>query len=197
VTEIGFCPPPTAKPRPRRRNPKNGEVARGERRRRLSRPDGMTCWWGGPRRTNDIPLPPHRSSEDFWFHVAAEFGLPRRGAGQKKKFVSEGLRTAAPGGPSKLAASLRPRYCRRRRRGRGGGPPSAAARRQQAARGINPGQSAGFLDRFKSVQVAPWRRKGTRRIRAALQDRRAAAARHLSRLIDAQGLGDASSDVAA
>src|ERR1700712_2089371 len=114
-------------------DPENGIwQGRGIARRFVS-PDGMTLRLGAPR--------------DFWFHVAAESGshvVVRN---------PEGL-DRCPKETEQFAASLAAGYSKARK---GGRVAVHVCRCEEVSkpRGFPPGKV--LLERFKSVQVAPWR----------------------------------------
>jgi predicted ribosome quality control (RQC) complex YloA/Tae2 family protein len=115
--------------------------------RRFVSPDGMTVLVGKTAEDNDILSLRLASPRDFWFHVAAESGshvIVRN---------PEGL-DRLPKETEQLAASLAAGYSKARKGGR------VSVHMCRAGdvgkpRGLPAGKVV--LDRFKNLQVAPWR----------------------------------------
>jgi predicted ribosome quality control (RQC) complex YloA/Tae2 family protein len=115
--------------------------------RRFVSPDGLTVLVGRTAEDNDVLTFRLGGPRDFWFHVAAESGshvVVRN---------PEGL-DRLPKETEQFAASLAAGYSKAKK---GGRVAVHVCRCQDVSkpRGFPPGKV--LLDRFKSVQVAPWR----------------------------------------
>jgi predicted ribosome quality control (RQC) complex YloA/Tae2 family protein len=115
--------------------------------RRFVSPDGMTVLVGKTAEDNDILSLRLAGPRDFWFHVAAESGshvIVRN---------PEGL-DRLPKETEQLAASLAAGYSKARKGGRVS-VHMCRAGDVSKPRGLPAGKVV--LDRFKNLQVAPWR----------------------------------------
>jgi predicted ribosome quality control (RQC) complex YloA/Tae2 family protein len=115
--------------------------------RRFVSPDGMTVLVGKTAEDNDILSLRLAGPRDFWFHVAAESGshvVVRN---------PEGL-DRLPKETEQLAASLAAGYSKARKGGRVS-VHMCRAGDVSKPRGLPAGKVV--LDRFKNLQVAPWR----------------------------------------
>jgi len=118
--------------------------------RRFVSPDGMTVLVGKTAEDNDVLSLKLAAPRDFWFHVAAESGshvIVRN---------PEGL-DRLPKATEELAASLAAGYSKARNGGRVS-VHMCRAEDVRKPRGLPPGKVV--LERFKNVQVAPWRPDG-------------------------------------
>jgi predicted ribosome quality control (RQC) complex YloA/Tae2 family protein len=128
-------------------DPENGTWQGRSIARRFVSPDGMTVLVGRTAEDNDILSLKLSSPRDFWFHVAGESGshvIVRN---------PEGI-SRLPKDTETFAASLAAGYSKARKGGR------VSVHMCQAGdvskpRGLPAGKVQ--LERFKSVQVAPWR----------------------------------------
>jgi predicted ribosome quality control (RQC) complex YloA/Tae2 family protein len=128
-------------------DPENGTWQGRSVARRFVSPDGMTVLVGRTAEDNDVLSLRLGAPRDFWFHVAAESGshvVVRN---------PEGL-DRCPKETEQFAASLAASYSKARK---GGRVAVHACRCEDVSkpRGFPPGKV--LLDRFKSLQVAPWR----------------------------------------
>lgn len=115
--------------------------------RRFVSPDGMTVLVGRTAADNDVLTCKLGSPRDFWFHVAA-------GSGSHVVVRNpEGL-DRLPRQTEQFAASLAAGYSKAKT---GGRVAVHVCRCEDVSkpRGFPPGKV--LLDRFKSVEVAPWR----------------------------------------
>jgi predicted ribosome quality control (RQC) complex YloA/Tae2 family protein len=115
--------------------------------RRFVSPDGLTVLVGRTAEDNDILSLRLGAPKDFWFHVAAE-------SGSHVVVRNPGGLDRCPRETEQFAASLAAGYSKARK---GGRVAVHACRCEDVGkpRGFPPGKV--LLDRFKSVQVAPWR----------------------------------------
>ena len=115
--------------------------------RRFVSPDGMTVLVGRTAEDNDVLSLRLGAPRDFWFHVAGESGshvIVRN---------PEGL-DRLPRETERFAAALAAGYSKARKGGRVSVHMCTCADVSKR-RGSPPGEVV--IDRFKSVQVAPWR----------------------------------------
>lgn len=115
--------------------------------RRFVSPDGMTVLVGRTAEDNDVLSLRLGAPRDFWFHVAAESGshvVVRNPEGLER----------LPKETERFAASLAAGYSKARKGGRVSVHMCTCADVSKR-RGSPPGEVV--LERFKSVQVAPWR----------------------------------------
>ena len=115
--------------------------------RRFVSPDGMTVLVGRTAEDNDILSLRLGSPRDFWFHVAAE-------SGSHVVVRNPENLDRCPKETEQFAASLAAGYSKARKGGRVA-VHTCRCEDVSKPRGFPPGKV--LLDRFKSVQVAPWR----------------------------------------
>jgi predicted ribosome quality control (RQC) complex YloA/Tae2 family protein len=128
-------------------DPENGVWQGRSVARRFVSPDGLTVLVGRTAEDNDVLTFKLGSPRDFWFHLAGDSGshvVVRN---------PEGL-DRLPKETEQFAASLAAGYSK----GKKGGRVSVHICRCEDVskpRGLPPGKV--LLDRYKSVQVSPWR----------------------------------------
>lgn len=128
-------------------DPENGTFQGRSVARRFVSPDGLTVLVGRTAEDNDILSLKLASPRDFWFHAAGESGshvIVRN---------PEGL-DRLPRETERFAASLAAGYSKARKGGRVS-VHMCRAGDVSKPRGLPPGKVQ--IDRFKSVQVPPWR----------------------------------------
>ena len=115
--------------------------------RRFTSPDGFTVLVGRTAEDNDVLTFKLGRPRDFWFHVAAESGS------HVVVLNPEGL-DRLPKETEQFAAALAAGYSKARK---GGRVAVHACRCEDVSkpRGLPAGKV--LLERFKSVQVSPWR----------------------------------------
>jgi predicted ribosome quality control (RQC) complex YloA/Tae2 family protein len=146
---------PIAMPRSERRAPlpPDPEMGLWQGRsvaRRFVSPDGMTVLVGRTAEDNDVLSLKLGAPRDFWFHVAGESGshvIVRN---------PEGL-DRLPKETERFAASLAAGYSKARKGGRVAVHLCTCADVSKP-RGLPPGKVV--LERFRSLQVTPWRPDG-------------------------------------